>query len=153
MLPQDEQTLLAVAQWIGIDRNRRQTIRALAGTEEHYLRVVRELDRVEQQCSQARTLHAEATLTLLEWLETLNYFHWQCAYCQAKPFQILSHYLPLPGAGTTADNCVPACRRCGVAHKPENERVRSYLAHVKARRQSSMRNAANLATEAGVYAR
>src|SRR5260370_4804846 len=143
MLPQDEQTLLAVAQWIAIHRNRRQTIRALAGTEEHYLRVVRELDRVEQQCSQARTLHAEATLTLLEWLETLNYFHWQCAYCQAKPFQILSHYLPLPGAGTTADNCVPACRRCGVAHKPANERFLRYVAHGNGCRARRIRDAAN----------
>ena len=148
MLPQDEQTLLAVAQWIATHRNKRQTMRELAGTEEHYLHVVRELDRVEQQCFRARTLHTEATLTLVEWLETLHYFHWQCAYCQAKPFQILSHYLPLARAGTTADNCVPACRRCGLAHKQENERVRSYLAHIKARRESSMRNAANLTAEA-----
>jgi len=133
MIPQDEQTLLAVAQWIATHRNRRQTIRELAVTEENYLLVVRELDRVEKQCFQARTFHVEATLTLVEWLETLNYFNWLCAYCQAKPFQIMSHYLPLPQAGTTADNCVPACRRCGLAHKQENERVRDYLAHVKLR--------------------
>jgi hypothetical protein len=153
MMPQDEQTLLAVAQWIATHRNRRQTIRELAGTEENYLRVVRELDRVEQQCSRAHTLHAEATLTLVEWVETLNYFHWQCAYCQARPFQILSHYLPLPRAGTTADNCVPACRRCGLAQKQENEHVRSYLAHIKARRESSRRKATNPTTEAEVCAR
>src|ERR1700730_14113377 len=112
MKPQDEQTLLAVAQWITTHRNRRQTIRELAVTEENYLRVIRELDRVEMQCFQARTLHTEATLTLLEWLETLNHFRWRCAYCQSKPFQVLSHYRPSPQAGTTADNCVPACRHC-----------------------------------------
>src|SRR5690348_2350284 len=139
MNPQDEQTLLMVAQWIATHRNRRQTIRELAGTEENYLCVIRELDRVEKQCFQAHTLHVEATLTLVEWLETLNYFHWLCAYCQVKPFQIMSHYLPLPWAGTTVDNCVPACRRCGLAQKQENERVRDYLAHMKARREGGTR--------------
>lgn len=130
MTLQDEQTLLAVAQWVATHENRRQTIRELAGTEENYLRIVRELDRVENQCFRAHTLHAEATLTLVEWLKTLNYFHWYCAYCQIKPFQILSHYVPLPHAGTTAQNCVPACRRCGSVQKQENERVCSYLTHL-----------------------
>lgn len=77
-------------------RNKRTVIRQLVVTEANYVCLIRELDRVENQCSRARTLRAATTLTLVEWLETLAYFHWQCAYCQEKPFQVMSHYLSLP---------------------------------------------------------
>jgi len=95
MLSPDRQTLLEVAQWIATHRNRRSSIRQFAVTEENYLCLIQELDRVENQCSRARTVHAASTLTLVEWLETLEYFHWRCAYCQEKPFQVMSHYLDL----------------------------------------------------------
>jgi 5-methylcytosine-specific restriction endonuclease McrA len=50
-------------------------------------------------------------LTMEQWLETLEYFNYKCAYC-GGPFEILEHYLAK--AGTTVSNCVPACRRCNV---------------------------------------
>jgi hypothetical protein len=112
MIPEDIQTLLEAARWTRNYQNRRQTLRQLARAEEHHLLLVRELDRVEGQRLRAHALRAEATLTLVEWLETLNAFQWRCAYCQAKPFQIMSHTIPLPEGGTTVTNGVPACYRC-----------------------------------------
>src|SRR5262249_7597348 len=135
MMPEDTQTLLEVARWIQTHRNVRSTIRQLARTEENYLLLVTELERVESQCFRAHTLHAESTLTLVEWLETLNYFRWCCAYCQSKPCQVMSHYIPLPEGGTTAANCVPACYHCRRWRSKEDERVRAYLAQVHRRKQ------------------
>jgi hypothetical protein len=132
---EDIQTLLEVARWIATHRNRRSTIRRLAGTEENYLLFIRELDRVESQCFRAQTLCTEATLTLVEWLEALDYFHWRCAYCQMKPFQVMSHYLPLPKEGTTAMNCLPACYHCRQNQGKENERIQDYFAQVRARKE------------------
>lgn len=117
MIPEDIQTLLEAARWTLNHQNRRKTLRQLVKTEENYLLLVRELDRVEGQCLHARAFHAEATLTLVEWLEILNAFHWLCAYCRTRPFQVMSHTLPLPQGGTTATNCVPACYRCLNSHK------------------------------------
>ena len=135
MMPEDPETLLEVARWILTHRNIRSTIRQLAKTEENYLLIVRELDRVESQCFRAHTLHAEATLTLVEWLETLNYFHWCCAYCQSRPLQIMSHYIGLPEGGTTVENCLPACYHCRRCRPKEDEHIRAYLAQVHARKQ------------------
>jgi 5-methylcytosine-specific restriction endonuclease McrA len=135
MTPEDTQTLLEVAQWVQTHRKVRSAIRQLAKTEENYLLVIRELERVESQCFRAHTLRAEATLTLVEWLETLNYFHWRCAYCQSKPCQVMSHYIALPEGGTTAANCIPACYRCRRFRPKEDERIRAYLAQVRTRKQ------------------
>src|SRR5438874_10825066 len=127
LIPQDTQALFRVAQWT-IDNKRKvvKTIRELAGTEENYLIIVREIDRVKAQLQRARTIHAEATLTLVDWLTTLEYFHWQCAYCASKPFQVLSHLIQLPLGGTTPENCVPACYACRTSKKTENARVQAY---------------------------
>jgi hypothetical protein len=135
MVPEDAQTLLEVARWTQTHRNVRSDMRQIAKTEENYLLVVRELERVESQCFRAQTLRAEATLTLVEWLETLNYFHWCCAYCQSKPCQVMSHYIALPEGGTTATNCVPACYRCRSCRPREDERIRAYLTLVHTRTQ------------------
>jgi hypothetical protein len=135
MAPEDMHTLLAVARWTTTHRNRRCTIRELAGTEENYLLFVQELDRVESQRFQTRRLHAEATLTLLEWLEALAYFQWRCAYCGEKPFQVMSHYLPLAQAGTTVLNCLPACYHCRNAQGKTNERIQKYFAQVRSARE------------------
>ncbi len=134
-MPEDMQTLLEVARWTLNHQNRRSILRQLAKTEENYLLLIRELERVESQRFRAQTLRAEATLTLVEWLETLNAFHWSCAYCQSKPFEVMSHYLPLPEGGTTATNCVPACHRYGRFCKREDERIRAYLAVVHTHKQ------------------
>ena len=50
-------------------------------------------------------------LTMEQWLETLEYFDYSCAYC-GGPFEVIEHYLR--GAGTTVSNCVPACFSCNV---------------------------------------
>lgn len=131
--PANSQILMRVAQWI-VNSNHRtvSTIRELAETEENYRIIIREHDRVEGQLSQAQKFHVEATLTLVDWLHTLNHFRWQCAYCQSQPFQIMIHFVPLPdGGGTTSDNCVPCCYRCRRYRDKENERVHAYLAHIR----------------------
>ena len=59
-----------------------------------------------------------ATLNLIQWICTLDYFQWQCAYCRGS-YHLIEHYIPIvhdgdptrPG-GTTWSNCVPACRSC-----------------------------------------
>lgn len=125
------QTLKGIARWIACHRNKRSSIRQLAGTEKIYLCFIRELERVEGQCAYAHSLGAEATLTLEQWLETLAYFHWSCAYCQVKPFMVMSHYQRLPHGGTTAANCVPACRGCLHRRGREHAHVRTYLEQVQ----------------------
>jgi 5-methylcytosine-specific restriction endonuclease McrA len=132
MTPEDKQILFRVAQWIG-EGNRKvvQKIRELAETEENYLIIIRELDRVTGQVTQARQLQAEATLTLMDWLVTLEDFNWQCAYCQSKPFQVMCHVIPLSVGGTTPENCVPACYSCCRYRKTGDARVQAYLASRK----------------------
>ena len=124
MTQEDMQTLLRVAQWMQDHRPHiLSKIRQMAGTEENYLIIARELDRVNGQNVQARSVHAEATLTLLDWLIIVDSYHWKCAYCQEKPFEVLCHREPLPVAGTTSTNCVPACYSCRARKK------RKKLAH------------------------
>lgn len=134
MTPEDKLILFRVAQWVSTcNRKVVKTIRQLAETEENYLIIIREIDRVEGQLSHARTLGADATLTLVEWLVTLEDFDWQCAYCQSKPFQMMSHVIPLPVGGTVPENCVPACYGCNIYRRNEHVRVRvqTYLANKK----------------------
>lgn len=72
-----------------------------------------ERHRVRAQVFRAKQQGTEATLTLAEWLETINAFQGQCAYCQTSPYEVLEHYLPIAlGGGTTQENCLPACRSC-----------------------------------------
>lgn len=67
---------------------------------------------VQAQCLRAKKAGAPYSLTLEQWLLAIEYFNGKCAYCQAKPYQALEHFLSLPLGGTTADNCVPACHAC-----------------------------------------
>jgi hypothetical protein len=48
-----------------------------------------------------------------QWLETLEYFDYKCAYCGGN-YEVIEHYLPNHKAGTTVSNCVPACSSCNV---------------------------------------
>jgi hypothetical protein len=135
MTPQDRLILFRVAFWIG-DGHRKvvKTIRQIAETEENYRIVIAEIDRVEAQIRRARTLRADATLTLLEWLVTLEDFGWLCAYCQCKPFKVMSHVIPLPTEGTTPENCVPACYSCRNRYRNNEQmlvRIQTYLANRK----------------------
>jgi hypothetical protein len=120
--------LFRVARWIN-EGNRRvvEKIRALAETEENYMVIIRELDRVTGQITQARKIRVPATLTLLDWFVTLEDFHWHCAYCQAKSFQVMCHPFPLAVKGTTPENCVPACYVCCRYKKKGNVHVQTYL--------------------------
>lgn len=113
MTREDRQVLLRVARWICEQKYFRiKKIRQLAGTEENYLALIREVDRVKAQVQHARSLEVEATLTLVDWLLTLEQFQWRCAYCQVRSFEIMSHIVPLPRGGTTPENCVPSCYSC-----------------------------------------
>lgn len=113
MRQEDMQTLFRVAEWILNSKRRTlRVIRELAGTEENYLIIARELDRVNGEVARARSLHAEATLTLLDWLTIVDFYQWKCAYCREKLFEVMFHRIPLPEGGTTPTNCVPVCRSC-----------------------------------------
>ena len=118
MIPEDRQIFLHIAQWTLAQKYLRvQKIRQLAGTEEHYRILIREIDRVRGQVQRARSLEAEATLTLVDWFTILERFDWLCAYCQSKPFEVMSHITPLPRGGTTPENCVPACHSCSTGRR------------------------------------
>src|SRR5712691_9455515 len=142
MAQQDQLILFRVAQWVD-SGNRKvvKTIRQLAETEENYQVIIREIDRVEAELGRARTLGAAAALTLVEWLITLVDFDWRCAYCQSRPFQVMSHVTPLPRGGTVLENCVPACYRCSTYKKNEPVRVRvqTYLTNRKHRDENARR--------------
>ena len=133
MISENEQFLLHLAQQISQhDRKVVSEIRELAGTEENYLLFIREHDRVQDQVVRARYLQARATLTLAEWLTTLVYFRWHCAYCQKKPFQVLHHFTPRSHGGTSSDNCVPACYSCARSKNRRDTHVKAYFAAMRA---------------------
>lgn len=88
----------------------------------------RELYRVNSHLRRAKQLGFLATLTLTEWLRAIEAFGGLCAYCQQQPYEEMEHFIPLSlGGGTTADNCIPACKECNM-HKhqkhPEDSGLR-----------------------------
>ena len=125
MTPEDRQAIFYVAQRAVEQKYFRiEKIRQLAGTEENYLLIIREIDRVKAQVQRARSLEADATLTLVDWFMILEQFGWCCAYCRSGPFEIMSHIIPLPRGGTTPDNCVPACYSCSTGKRKVRARHR-----------------------------
>jgi 5-methylcytosine-specific restriction endonuclease McrA len=79
---------------------------------------LRELTRVRGHLARARALGLPATLTLAQWLATIEHFEGRCAYCGASPYRDLDHFIPLSaGGGTTSANCVPACSACNSAKR------------------------------------
>lgn len=83
----------------------------------------KELSRVDAHCERAKRHGLPATLTLAEWLETIEDFQGKCAYCLKVPFTVLDHFIPLGCGisplitirkGTSKDNCVPACKACNI---------------------------------------
>jgi 5-methylcytosine-specific restriction endonuclease McrA len=73
----------------------------------------REWERVRTQQSRARVAGLPESLTLTDWLRTLEHFERKCAYCMAVPFGSMEHFVPLSaGGGTVANNCVPSCNPC-----------------------------------------
>ncbi|SRR5579883_1193724 len=69
-----------------------------------------EEQQVRVHNERAHAAKQSGTLTLKEWLKTLELFGWRCAYCQG-PYETFEHFLPLMHAGSTsAINCIPACK-------------------------------------------
>ena len=129
LTPEIEHILSLIDQAIGHRYLRIEKIRLLAGSEENYYIIIREVDRVRAQLLYARAENAAATLTVKEWFTLLDRFEWKCAYCQERPFQVMSHIISRSEGGTTAENCVPACHSCiSKAHRklrsPEKEALK-----------------------------
>src|SRR6267142_1275316 len=112
LTPEIEQILTRVDEALERHPLRVERIRLLAGTEEIYRLIMREIDRVKAQRQRAVARKAAATLTLKEWFTILDRYGWKCAWCREKPFQIMSHVVTNDRGGTTAENCVPACHSC-----------------------------------------
>lgn len=75
------------------------------------------IDRLNKQVngavSRARRILLPATLTLEEWIVTIDHFAGRCAYCRKRPFQVLEHFVSITnGGGTTPGNYLPACLKC-----------------------------------------
>lgn len=85
-----------------------------------------EQTRVSKQRTRASNAGLPAALTLVEWLQALIDFGGRCAYCSG-PFDDLEHFIPVSqGGGTTAQNCVPACKVCnGSKDHPRYKRLSS----------------------------
>jgi len=77
-----------------------------------------EIHKVRSHNMRAKKAGEPATLTIAEWLTTLAEHRYQCAYCHDGKYEALEHYIPLGShdrrGGTTALNCVPACRKCNL---------------------------------------
>lgn len=72
----------------------------------------REANAVKRHNERAIEAGCEATLTITQWLKTLDHYDWRCAYC-GDPYEELEHEIPIAlGGGTTAINCIPSCRSC-----------------------------------------
>lgn len=73
---------------------------------------IKEADRVSAHNQRVKELKLESGLTLSQWLATLDYFEWKCAYCK-RGFAGIEHFLPISlNGGTTANNCLPSCQNC-----------------------------------------
>lgn len=68
---------------------------------------------LQRNLLRAKQVNAPATLTLDQWIFTLDYFEWKCAYCRVRDHAYLEHFIPVRwGGGTVKDNCVPTCQGC-----------------------------------------
>jgi len=110
------------------------------------------ISRINQQVHsnlrRARRCGEPATLTVQEWIETLEHFNYRCAYCfrdnGLEEYGYLpvymDHFIPLGmGIGTVRWNCTPACKSCNIVKrhlhpsvitlipKEALERVQTYL--------------------------
>jgi 5-methylcytosine-specific restriction endonuclease McrA len=74
-----------------------------------------EYRKVTHNLLRAKRLGLPHDLTFERWRQTTQHFQQRCAYCLVNPYQVLEHFIPLGmGGGTTASNCIPACRECNV---------------------------------------
>ncbi|MDO8754974.1 MAG: hypothetical protein Q7J80_13840, partial [Anaerolineales bacterium] len=52
-------------------------------------------ERLRGQNQRAKQAGARHDLTMEQWLETLEYFEHQCAYCGKMDYEVIEHYLPV----------------------------------------------------------
>lgn len=79
------------------------------------LRYEEERKRLVRIRAQARKRHTEVDLSLWDWLHTLQWFGWRCAFCH-RAFESLDHLIPMATNGPTSrENCVPSCCACNHA--------------------------------------
>lgn len=94
----------------------------------------REEKRVKRHVDRARAKGREATLTIEQWLATLQHHEWSCIYCNHAGAEVLDHIVPVVmDGGTTAVNCVPCCKACHhkrMALFQQMERVQSEMAQL-----------------------
>jgi hypothetical protein len=82
--------------------------------------------RLRGQNQRAKQAGARHDLTMEQWLETLEYFDYKCAYCGEREYEVIEHFLPVHDAGSTVSNCVPACKRCNVMKDAKNHQLTFY---------------------------
>ncbi len=73
--------------------------------------------RVKDQRRKARKRGLLSTLTYAEWLEIIARYGGRCAYCGVSPIVLEQDHVVAVALGGphTADNIVPACRRCNAS--------------------------------------
>lgn len=73
----------------------------------------RERRIITNQVHRAKRIGQAASLTLEEWLATLNHFKVKCAFCRERSYEVLEHFIPvIHGGSTSVFNCIPACEIC-----------------------------------------
>lgn len=88
----------------------------------------KERQRVDFQNERARKLALSATLTIEQWIDTLNHFQWTCAYCSG-PYEVLEHFIPLALQGeTSVFNCLPSCFECNARKQDLHPGALSWIA-------------------------
>jgi 5-methylcytosine-specific restriction endonuclease McrA len=121
----------------------------------------KELTRIRAHLKRTKQLDLVSTLSLSQWLRTLRYFDWKCAYCLG-PFSSMEHYYPVSSVqgGTTQENCFPTCKRCNSRKSdklPEHfvalfpaaniQRIEEYRASLLAKQTQQTNAKANIAVE------
>lgn len=87
-----------------------------------YVKEHPEQERMRGQKYRSQKLYLEATLTAEEWQKILDdHFH-RCHYCSTKSDNLhQEHKIPVvKGGGYTAENIVPACKRCNSSKGAKN---------------------------------
>ena len=87
--------------------------------------------QVKKALSRVHSSLLPATLSLEQWIVTVDHFAGRCAYCRRRRFEMLEHVVSVAiGGGTTAGNCLPACFSCNA--KKSNKHIRDVFPRVAA---------------------
>lgn len=82
--------------------------------------------RLYERRRAARERQLPSTLTMMQWLDSLDFFD-GCAYCGSKPdVYHADHFIPLSAVmcpGTVAENILPACPSCNLSKGSADPRV------------------------------